>query len=198
MRANRKAAIDRLLKDEGGYVDHPKDPGGCTNFGITLSTYQRLRDPQADCETIRHLRQSEARAIYAETYWVAVNGDNLPPGLDLAVLDFAVNAGPRRAAKLLQRLVGAGQDGQIGPLTLALVWERMGESLLEDYRDARLAYYRSLSTYRTFGRGWTRRTLDTHGAALAWWQAEQVAVQVEDPSPDERSGLLSWIQEALA
>ena len=108
--------------------------------------------------------------IYQKNYWDRCKCDDLPSGLDLCVFDFAVNAGPSRSAKFLQRLIGTTVDGGIGPNTLKAVdnyVEEVGlESAIEDYQSARQEYYEALDTFDTFGRGWTRRVEETTSSAL--------------------------------
>jgi lysozyme family protein len=111
------------------------------------------------------------RALYKANYWDALKGDDLPIGLDLCVFDFGVNAGVSRAARYLQRMVGARQDGIIGPMTLAAVREYVRKNglaaAINDYQDSRVGYYRQLRTFRTtFGRGWLRRVKEVRDTAL--------------------------------
>jgi len=95
--------------------------------------------------------------MYKAKYWDAVQGDHLPSGVDISVADFGVNAGPSRAAKRLQRVVMAAQDGKIGPKTLSMVFNMEPATLLDKYAEARESYYRSLKTFEIYGRGWLRR-----------------------------------------
>ncbi len=155
-----------VLRHEGGYVDHPDDPGGATNMGITFAAPQAWRGEPISKEDVRNLSEDEAREIYRANYWNALNCDQLPAGVDLVVFDFGVNAGVRRSAKMLQRLVFVEADGQVGPITLGAVNEREPEDLIARFSDERLNHYRSLSQWETFGRGWTRRTAETREAAL--------------------------------
>lgn len=168
MRANRDHAIDLILAQEGGYVDHPSDPGGCTNRGITIATYRAHVDPHGTCADLRAMSDDVARSIYAERYWSAVNADALPSGLDLVVFDFGVNAGPARAARMLQRILGVAEDGSIGPVTLSAAFARDRENLIHDFSDDRLEYYKGLKTWPVFGRGWTRRTEQIRNEALEY------------------------------
>lgn len=161
MRANLPAAVALIRRAEGGYVDHPSDPGGSTNYGITIATFRaETNNPAATCADLKKMPWSVAEAIYQNTYWKAVNADNLPPGVDVMIFDHGVNAGPDRAARLLQKLVGTAQDGKIGKLTLAAAFEEDIAALIDQIADARLAYYRTLKTWPTFGRGWTARVAD--------------------------------------
>jgi hypothetical protein len=99
-------ALKEVLKSEGGYSNHPSDPGGPTNFGITIADYKRYLKPNATAADVKAMRVEEAKAIYKPKYWDALRCDNLPAGLDYAVFDFGVNSGISRSAKYLQRLVG--------------------------------------------------------------------------------------------
>jgi lysozyme family protein len=164
MQENFERALVSVLKHEGKWSDHPSDPGGATMMGITLSTYSGWLGRDATKAELRAISHEEVATIYRERYWRAIKGDRLPSGLDMVVFDMAVNAGPGVAARMLQRIVGAAQDGQIGPLTLALVAgriERDGSArpLITAYTDERLRFYAGLSTADVFGRGWTNRAL---------------------------------------
>lgn len=165
--ASYDAALARVLAHEGGYTDHPDDPGGPTNFGITIADYRRYVMPDATAADVRAMRLDDARAIYRSRYWAAVRGDDLPAGLDYAVFDYAVNSGVSRASKALQRLVGAAADGRIGPLTLAGVRTHRADALIAALCDERLHFLQGLRTWRVFGRGWGRRVAEVRAAALA-------------------------------
>ena len=163
---NYDHCLEMVLHHEGGYVDHPDDPGGETNMGIT----KRVWEEWGGEKDMIDLEVEDVRPIYRENYWDRVKGDHLPSGLDLCVFDFGVNAGTGRAAKLLQKLVGATPDGAIGPNTLAKVDNFIAQETLEgtitEYQHQRQRYYESLKHFETFGRGWTRRNDETLEAAL--------------------------------
>ena len=198
MRANLTQSVDLILKHEGGYVDHPRDPGGCTNHGITIATYRKLVDPNGTCASLRAMSRGVAEAIYRDTYWSAVNGDGLPGGVDLMVFDFGVNAGPSRAARALQAAVGAGRDGVIGPLTLERVRAMDPAQLVRGYAARRLDYYRSLKTWSTFGKGWTSRVAETLELALKL--ASHAAEPKEEDVPEPKvqmSDILADIEVVL-
>ena len=113
-------AVGLVLQHEGGFVQHPSDPGGATKFGITRETLARARGRPVSVDDVR---RPDARRrpspIYRRLYWDAVRADELPPGLDLAVFDLAVNSGPSRAVRMLQAVLGVEADGIVGPVTLA-------------------------------------------------------------------------------
>lgn len=164
------AAIAFVLAEEGGYVDHPRDPGRCTNYGVTLATLRRWRNSETvDCAAVRAMLPLEAREIMRANYWNAVRGDDLPRGIGLCVFDFAVNAGPRAAGIKLQQVLGMTKvDGVIGPATCRMVWGSQDfRRIVMRYCDARMEFYRSLPTWNTFGKGWTARTERCRAEALA-------------------------------
>lgn len=155
---------------EGGWSDHPADPGGATMFGITIGTLSDWRGQPVTPAEVRALTKAEALAIYRSRYWAAVRADDLFAGLDLAVYDWAVNAGPGRAVRGLQGLLDVPVDGGIGPVTLAAVravHPSNRRHLVGALCDARLAHLRGLATWETFRRGWTERVNDVRAKALA-------------------------------
>ena len=155
--SNYEKCLEIILHHEGGYVNHPKDPGGETNLGVTKRVYEEW----GGTKDMKDLTVEDVAPIYQKNYWNRVRGDGLPAGLDLCVFDFGVNAGTGRSAKFLQRLVGTTVDGGIGPATLravnAYVQIEGIEATIDDFQKRRQEYYESLSTFETFGRGWTRR-----------------------------------------
>jgi len=114
---------------------------------------------------MKELTVEDVAPIYKKGYWDKMKGDDLPSGLDLCVFDFGVNAGPGRSAKYLQTMIGTVADGGIGPNTLkavdAYVEEHGIEKAVENFQEARQGYYEKLSTFDTFGKGWTRRVTET-------------------------------------
>ena len=161
MQANYDKCLETILHHEGGYVNHPKDPGGETNLGVTKRVYEEF----GGTKDMKDLTVEDVAPIYKKGYWDKMKGDDLPTGLDLCVFDFGVNAGPGRAAKYLQTMIGTVADGGIGPNTLAKLKEYVDEhglaKSIDNYQEARQAYYEKLSTFDTFGRGWTRRVDET-------------------------------------
>lgn len=158
-------ALDKVLVHEGGFSDHPKDPGGATNLGVTLRTWQAWLRRPVTVEQLKKLTPADVAPMYKRKFWDVVSCDSLPAGLDYVVFDFSVNAGPGRAVKTLQTAVGAIPDGVVGPKTLAAISAVGVEKAIERFAEERLKFYKSLPTFDTFGRGWTRRTQESASAA---------------------------------
>jgi lysozyme family protein len=150
-------AFPLVIKHEGGYVDHPRDPGGATNLGVTIGTLSGWLGRPATKAEVRALTIDAVAPIYRKNYWDAVKADDLPAGVNYCVFDFGVNSGPRRAIMALQRAVGVADDGAIGPITLAAVKRKSPEDIISRICSDRLSFMRRLSTWPTFGRGWQRR-----------------------------------------
>ena len=161
MKGNFDRCLQEVLRHEGGFVNHPADPGGMTNLGVTKQTYEDWLGHPVTEKIMRSLTVTHVRALYRKRYWDTLKCDDLPLGLDLCVFDFGVNAGANRAARYLQRAVGAKEDGLIGPGTMALVRKKVeaigAAGLISDYQNARAAYYRLLKTFPSFGKGWLNR-----------------------------------------
>ena len=168
MKHNWEKSLEVILHHEGGYVNHPKDPGGETNMGVTKRVYEDF----GGTKDMKELTREDVEPIYKKNYWDRVKGDDLPEGLDLMIFDFAVNAGTGRAAKFIQRLVNTTVDGGIGPNTLGKIKEYVVtygiEETITSYALMRQNYYESLSTFDTFGRGWTRRVSEVTEKAKEW------------------------------
>lgn len=167
---NWGSCVSKVLIHEGGFVNHPKDPGGITNMGVTKRVYEEWVGHEVSEQDMRDLEEDDVRPIYKKNYWDRVKGDKLPDGLDMCVFDFGVNAGTGRAAKYLQTMIGTTADGGIGPNTLkalkAYVKENGLVETIKKYQANRQDYYESLSTFETFGRGWTHRNDDTTEYAI--------------------------------
>lgn len=155
--ANFPAELSDELAFEGGYSDDPRDPGGPTDFGITLATLSHWAGRPATAAQLRALSAADRSAIYRACFWNLVQGDALPGGVDLVVFDMAVNGGPRRAAELLQGVLGVAMDGVVGPVTLAHARAVPGLAIVGTYGVARRAFYRSLGGFNTYGAGWLAR-----------------------------------------
>ncbi|MET0437402.1 MAG: glycosyl hydrolase 108 family protein [Devosia sp.] len=163
--------LTEVLRHEGGYVDHPSDPGGATNMGITRETLARWRKvtPWTDLPkaAVQDLTLDEAGLIYRANYWNTARAGSMPAGVDLALFDFAVNSGPDRAIRVLQGVLGVAADGEVGPVTLAAVQATDPRRLVNALCDRRLSFLQRLASFSVFGRGWTRRVAEIRAAALA-------------------------------
>jgi len=159
-------AVEQVLRHEGGFVQHPRDPGGATKFGITRETLSRVKRRRATVNDVRRLSRKEAIAIYRQLYWDAVRAEELPPGLDLAVFDLAVNSGPVLAVKMLQAVLGVEADGIVGPVTLKAARAADVSDVIRRLTKARLGFLGRLATWPVFGLGWRRRVLSVEQEAL--------------------------------
>lgn len=161
MQQNFERCTKWLLVHEGGYVNHPRDPGGATNKGVTQRVYDgyrgRIGKPR---RSVRHITSSEVMEIYRSQYWNTIHGDDLPSGLDYSMYDYSVNSGPSRAIKDLQRLLGVKADGVMGNVTLCAIRSRKDiEGLITELCLHRWNWMKRLKTWNTFGKGWTRRVM---------------------------------------
>ena len=166
MEDNFSESLAHVLKHEGGFVNHPKDPGGATNLGTTKRTWEEWVGHEVTVDDIRSLTVADVTPLYKKKYWDAVRGDDLPRGVDFAVFDLAINSGTGRASKLLQRAVGVAADGAIGPATLAAVASVNPRELATKVCEARMAFLQGLPTWETFGKGWARRVKETEKIAF--------------------------------
>lgn len=153
-------ALQFVLGWEGGYVSHPRDPGGATNLGIThrtLSEYRSAFPAWGLPGDVRNLTKSQAAKIYRAGYWEPIRGDELPRGVGLLVFDAAVNQGPARAARWLQEAAGVKVDGIIGQVTLAAARGATPATLIREFATLRSLGYVATGNWSTFGKGWMRR-----------------------------------------
>lgn len=166
MKENFEAALKAILHHEGGYVNHPADPGGMTNLGVTKRVWEEWVGHEVSEKIMRELTPEIVGPMYKVKYWDKIKGDELPTGVDYVVFDAAVNSGPGRAAKWLQACVGVEPDGGIGPKTLAAVRAFDANQLIEDYAKRRLSFLIDLPTWNTFGKGWGRRVAEVQKTGL--------------------------------
>ena len=162
MKDNFDECLKMLLHHEGGYVNHPSDPGGETNLGVTKKVYQEW----GGTKDMKDLTVEDVAPIYKKNYWDRCKCDDLESGVDWVVCDWAVNSGTGRSAKAIQKICGASQDGAIGPKTLALIGKQNTQYVIEEFGKIRQDFYESLKTFDTFGKGWTRRNKETTAKAL--------------------------------
>ena len=163
--------LAKLLRHEGGYVNHPNDPGGATNYGITQAVYDTWRRTMGlKLQSVKLITASERDSIYRGRYWALIKGDSLPAGVSYVVFDGAVNSGVAQSVKWLQRALGAVKvDGVIGQETLAAVRAiNDHDALIQRIIDRRMAFLRQLKTWKTFRKGWTQRVNDVLAVGQAW------------------------------
>lgn len=187
MRSNFDACMAEIFTHEGGYVNHPSDPGGETNMGISRRSY-----PQEDIKGMTRFRASQ---IYRRDFWNPVKGDDLPAGLDLVAFDPAVNSGVSRGARWLQQALGVTADGKIGPQTLAAARAANAEAVIERACALRLAWLRTLPTWKTFGKGWSRRVESIRETATEMARLNGARPVPKPPAPSQSplAAIFAWL-----
>jgi lysozyme family protein len=155
MASDFKECLELLLKSEGGWVNHPSDPGGETNLGVTKRVWEEYVGHPV--ESLKKLTKDDVAPLYELKYWRPCYCEALPRGLDFVVFSMGVNAGPGRSIKLLQQSIGCVPDGVIGPTTRGLISSSNGANLIAKFSEARREYYKSLKTFPVFGKGWLAR-----------------------------------------
>jgi lysozyme family protein len=178
-RDNFDRALVAVLRHEGGYVNHPADPGGATNKGVIQRTYDGFRKRNnLPTRSVRQITDIEVREIYKRQYWQAVRGDELPKGVDYMVFDGAVNSGPSRSIRWLQAGLGVKVDGTLGDATIeACLAHPNHDALIAKVCEIRMGFLRALNHWPTFGKGWTSRVAGVKklGQAMATGKAPQTA-----------------------
>jgi lysozyme family protein len=159
VKENFDLCLAEVLKHEGGFVNHPKDPGGMTNLGVTKRVWETWVKREVTEKEMRDLTPDLVRPLYKEWYWDKCRCDELPAGVDLSVFDFAVNAGVKRSTIILQRVAGVKEDGIFGPGTMKAVMATEPEQFIIAYFQFRLDFYKQLKNFETFGKGWHRRAV---------------------------------------
>ena len=173
MKDNWKRSFDFMQESEGGFSDDPRDTGnwlpdgrkGCTNLGVTQTTWESWVGRQSNEKEMRNLTHALVEPMYRKKFWDACRCNDLPLGVDYLVFDFAVNAGAGRSAKTLQSAVGATPDGAIGPLTLAAVGRLTPKEVIEKFTAEKVAWYKSLKN-PTYEQGWLNRAATVRQRAL--------------------------------
>jgi lysozyme family protein len=164
-----------VLRMEGGFSNRADDPGGPTNLGVTIPTLTAFRGHPVSVADIKALTPEMVLPLYREMYWAKVLGDLLPAGVDLCLLDSAINLSPTKAARLLQRALGLTQDGLIGPRTIGAVNKANLSDLIDRISACRLAYYQALPTWDEFGLGWSNRVNAVRAEAKSYLAAMAAA-----------------------
>ena len=202
MKDNFEQCLAITLAHEGGWADHPKDPGGATMKGVTIGTYAQFKGRKVTKDELRNISDADLRTIYRRNYWDKVRGDDLPTGLDLVAFDGAVNSGPSRGARWLQHGVGALPDGKIGPETVRAATITNAAQAVGRACDARLSFLRSLKTWATFGKGWSSRVEDIRAKAVRMASPQPVSPPPVAPSvppaPAPRFSIIALLRAALA
>ncbi|MFS8182114.1 glycoside hydrolase family 108 protein [Pseudovibrio denitrificans] len=159
MKDTFQLVIKDLLNIEGGFAHRSRkaDPGGPTNYGITQGTLAAWRERYVTVEEVQSLTLEEAVQIYRAQYWDAVKGDDLPRGLDFALFDFAVNSGPARAVKTLQKILKVKADGVLGLITLGAVKAQSVTFLINQLSARRLEFMKRLRNWPYNKNGWSHR-----------------------------------------
>ena len=165
MKENWDACFAMVLKHEGGFVNHPKDPGGMTNLGVTRTNWELYLDHDVTEADMRALTPEMVKPFYKKNYWDRIRGDELPSGVDYAAYDLAVNSGTGRAAKYLQQIAGVTVDGVIGPQSLKAIQKCDAEDVVDEVCNMRMDFLKNLGTFETFGKGWTIRVNDVKAKA---------------------------------
>ena len=182
-----KECLEEVLVHEGGFVNHPKDPGGATNKGVTIATFRKYY-PGSTVADLRNISMYQLQRIYKAGYWDTIDGDGLGPGVDLAVFDLAVNSGVGRAKKEFKKVMH--------------LHKKDDERLVNELCDNRLAFMKSIrggSLWKTFGRGWSRRVArirEMSLKALGSPQRGEELSQVPKPTPKAKT-LWSLLLELL-
>lgn len=167
MQDDFKGILDFILGAEGGWSNNPDDTGGCTMAGVTLPVYRNYKhNAGLTCADLQKISSIDVAGVYQKLYWLPVRGDELPAGIDLIVMDMAVNAGVSASAQLLQGVIGTNIDGAIGAHTIACLLKQDVMQVIDKLTTAQDHYYRTRATFSTFGEGWLNRLADRETAAL--------------------------------
>lgn len=196
------AALARLLAHEGGYTNHPADPGGPTNYGITIVDYRKYVKPDAAAADVRTMKVEEAKAIYRTKYWDAQRCDELPAGVDYAVFDYGVNSGIGRSGKVLRRALQLSDSTSVvNDAVVAAARASEPKALIIAICDERLRFLQALKTWPVFGAGWGRRVAEVRAAALAMATALPTAPPTASPAEQHgqpaTSGLFRFLDSII-
>jgi len=173
MISNWDKSFDMVIAHEGGFTNDERDPGnklpdgrkGSTMLGCTQANWEKYIGHEVTQDDMKALKKEDVKPLYKRDYWDAVKGDDLPIGVDYAVFDFAINAGPSVARKMIQKALGVTADGAIGPATMKAIQEANDKDLLDKFSHSKEAFYKSLPTFQTYGKGWLKRVADVQTSA---------------------------------
>lgn len=154
-----ETTFERLMGNEGAYVNDPADPGGETNWGITWPVlHQAISRKIVPADTtIASLTRAQAKMIYKPMFWDAAGLDDYDPAVAYQAMDVAVNSGVTAATILLQRAAGVAADGRIGPVTRAAIKAKDRNDMLMLLTAERMEFQTKLKNWPAAGKGWTRR-----------------------------------------
>lgn len=195
--SNYEEALRRLLAHEGGYTDHPSDPGGPTNFGITLADYRRFVKSDAVTADMMAMKIGDAKSIYRKHYSDALQCNELPGGIDYAVFDYGVNSGTTRAGRVLRRVLSLPDDtSKVTDQVIMAARRRDASAVVQAICDERLAFLKQLKTWPIFGAGWSRRVAEVKALALA--MASRTASPADDAAQDPRPSYAGTARKSAA
>lgn len=184
-------AIKCVLAHEGGYTNHPRDPGGPTNWGITIYDARKYWKSNATAADVKAMPLSVAQTIYKARYWDALRCDELPAGLDYSIFDYGVNSGIGRAGKVLRRVLGmSDSDYHVTDVVLAEIARRDASKIIAAVNDERLRFLRSLSTWSAFGKGWGTRVADVKRLSLSMAANQTVTEPIFEAAPERGAGIV--------
>jgi lysozyme family protein len=173
MLSNWEKSFEMVIAHEGGFTNDQRDKGnhlpdgreGCTMWGCTQAVWEKYVGHEVTQDDMKALKKEDVKPIYKRDYWDAVRGDDLPNGVDYAVFDFAINAGPFAARKMIQKALRVNPDGVIGPATLQAIKDANGLDLLKKFSNNKEEFYKSLSNFEVYGKGWLKRVADVQKSA---------------------------------
>lgn len=158
MKADYDECERRVLLSEGGYTNDPRDPGGPTNWGITLADARAYWKRGATAEDVRNMPRGVACEIYKLKYWDELNGDQLPSGVDYSVFDYGINSGVSRSGRVLRSILALPtKDWHVTPEVLDKLKTVHAATVIEAINNERMSFLRGLRTFPHFGKGWTAR-----------------------------------------
>jgi lysozyme family protein len=170
---NWDKSFDMVIAHEGGFTNDQRDKGnhlpdgreGCTMWGCTQANWEKYIGHTVTQDDMKLLKKEDVKPLYKRDYWDAVRGDDLPTGVDYAVFDFAINAGPAAARKMIQKSLRVTPDGIFGPATLKAIKESNGLDLLKKFSNNKEEFYKLLDNFPTYGKGWLKRVADVQTVA---------------------------------
>lgn len=150
---NFDTAFDHLITLEGGFNNHPDDPGGATMYGVT----EKVARANGFTGHMKDLTLAFAKSVYRKDYWDSCQCDSMPDVIRYPLFDAAVNSGSKQAVKWLQAAINVNADGVIGPKTKAAISASNYDLVRQKMIGARLRFMTNLSNWPSFSRGWARR-----------------------------------------